>query len=83
MEIKDEIFKVIVKPNSRKNGILGYDEGKQAYIFSIKEKAEDNKANIELIRFLSKMLGRKARIKSGLKSREKIIETKQSYLYWL
>ena len=73
MEIKGEIFKVIVKPNSRKNGILGYDEERQAYIISIKEKAEDNKANIELIRFLSKILGRKARIKSGLKSREKII----------
>lgn len=76
MEIKDEIFKVIVKPNSRKNEILGYDEGKQAYIINIKEKAEDNKANIELVKFLSKMLGRKARIKSGLKSREKIIEIK-------
>ena len=73
MEIKEWIFKVIVKPNSRKNEILGYDEEKQAYIIGIKEKAEDNKANIELIKFLSKMLGRKARIKSGLKSREKII----------
>ena len=75
MEIKEWIFKVIVKPNSRKNEILGYDEEKQAYIISIKEKAEDNKANIGLIRFLSKILGRKARIKSGLKSRVKIIET--------
>ena len=74
MEIKEWIFKVIVKPNSRKNEILGYDEEKQAYIIGIKEKAEDNKANIGLIRFLSKILGRKARIKSGLKSREKIIE---------
>ncbi len=73
MEIKEEIFKVIVKPNSRKNEIVGYDEEKQAYIISIKEKAEDNKANIELVKFLSKTLGRKARIKSGLKSREKII----------
>ena len=75
MEIKEWIFKVIVKPNSRKNEILGYDEEKQAYIIGIKEKAEDNKANIGLIRFLSKILGRKARIKSGLKSRVKIIET--------
>ncbi len=75
MEIKDEIFKVIVKLNSRKNEILGYDEEKQAYIISIKEKAEDNRANIELVKFLSKMLGRKARIKSGLKSKEKIIQT--------
>lgn len=76
MEIKEKIFKVIVKPNSRKNKIIGFDESKKAYIISIKEKAEDNKANIELIRFLSKVLGRKARIKSGLRSREKIIEIK-------
>jgi len=42
------IFKVVVKPNSRKNELLGYDEGKQAYIVHIKEKAEDNKANQKL-----------------------------------
>ena len=74
MEIKEDIFKVIVKPNSKKNGILGYDEEKQAYIVSIKEKAEDNRANIELIKFLSKTLGKKARIKSGFKSKIKMVE---------
>ena len=74
MEMKEETFKVIVKPNSRKNEILGYDKDKQAYIVHIKEKAEDNKANLELIKFLSKFLGKRVRIKSGFKSREKLIE---------
>ena len=69
------LFKVIVKPNSRKNEILGYDKGKQAYIVHIKEKAEDSKANLELIKFLSKSLGKSVKIKSGFKSREKFIES--------
>lgn len=67
-------FKVLIKPNSLKNEIIGYDDGKKAYKIGIKEKAEDNKANKELIKFLSKLTGKRARIKSGLKSREKLIE---------
>ena len=45
-----------------------------AYIIAIKEKAEDNKANIELVRFLSKELGKRVRIKTGLKFKIKILE---------
>ena len=74
MQIKEKTFKVIIKPNSPKNEITGYDENKKAYKINIKEKAEENKANKELIRFLSKELGKRIKIKSGLKSREKIIE---------
>jgi len=74
MNIKSNKFKIIVKPNSHKNKIMGFDENKKAYKIDIKAKPEDNKANIELIKFLSKALGNKVRIKSGLKSKEKIIE---------
>ena len=75
MEIKEEIFKVIVKPNFRKNELIGFDKDRNAYIIRIKEKAKDNKANIELIKFLSKVLGKGVKIKSGIKSKEKLIET--------
>ena len=74
MLIKEKIFKVIIKPNSLKNEIIGFDRDKKAYKISIKEKTEQNKANKELIRFLSKSLGKRVKIKSGLRSREKIIE---------
>jgi len=74
LSIKEKTFKVIIKPNSSKNEIMGFDDNKRAYKISIKEKAQDNKANKELIKFLSKVLGKKVRIKSGFKSREKIIE---------
>lgn len=74
MQIDKKIFKIIVKPNSAKNEIVRFDTEKQAYIVNIKAKPEDNKANIAIIKFLSKELKKKVRIASGMKSREKFIE---------
>ena len=74
MEIKESKFKVIVKPNSKENKLEYFDKGGNAYRISIRAKPEDNKANIEIIKFLSKLLKKKVKIISGLKSREKIIE---------
>lgn len=74
MPIKEKVFKVIIKPNAAKNEIIGFDKDKKAYRVNIKEKAEDNKANKELLRFLSRYLGKMVKIKSGLRSREKLIE---------
>ena len=74
MQIPETKFKIIVKPNSKENKIEGYDSERKAYRISIKSKPEDNKANIEIIKFLSKILKKRVRICSGLKSREKIIK---------
>ncbi len=67
-------FKVIVKPNSKENKIIGFNKDSNTYRIQIKAKPEDNKANIELIKFLSKSLKKKVRMVSGFKSREKIVE---------
>ena len=69
-------FKITVKANSNKNEVLGYDEIKKSYKINIKAKAEDNEANKEIIKFLSKTIGKRVVIKSGLKSKEKIIEVR-------
>ena len=74
MLIKEKTFKVLIKPNSKESKIIGFDQARKAYKIAIKAKAQDNKANIELIKFLSKKLRKKVSIKSGLKSREKLIE---------
>jgi len=74
MKIKENMFRVIVKTNCSKNELLGFDKEKNAYRVSIKEKPENNKANIEIIKFLSKKLGKKVRIVNGLKSKLKTIE---------
>ncbi|MBU2633973.1 MAG: DUF167 domain-containing protein [Nanoarchaeota archaeon] len=41
---------------------------------TIKEKAENNKANIEIIKYFSKLIGRRVRIINGLKSKRKVID---------
>jgi hypothetical protein len=74
MEIKEKTIKVIVKPNSAKNEIIKFDKEKQAYKVNIKEKAEDNRANREVIKFFSKLLKKKVKIIKGLKSREKVLK---------
>ena len=77
MEIKESRFKVIANPNSKENKVIGYDAERKAYVVSVKARAEDNKANIMLINYLSKLLGKKVMIASGLKSREKIFEVQK------
>ena len=72
--IKEKKFKVIVKPNSRESKIEKYDSERSAYIISVRARPEDNKANIELIKFLSRELKAKARIVSGFRGKEKIIQ---------
>lgn len=69
-------FIVIVKPNSKKTEYLGEDE-KGRYKVNIKEKAEDNKANIGLIKFFKKEFRLNIRIIKGLKNREKVVEVLQ------
>jgi len=74
MEIKESIFKIIIKPNSTTNKIIGFDKRRNVYLIRIKAKPENNEANLELIKFLTKVLGKRVKIKSGFKSREKLIE---------
>jgi len=70
---KTDMLRVHVKANARETGIIGYDNEKKAFIISVAAPADKDKANKELVRFLSKELKKKVRIKSGLKSREKVL----------
>jgi len=62
---------ILVKPNSKKNEIIS--EGEILKV-SIKEPAENGKANLELIKFLTKHFKKKIKIISGFNSKKKIIE---------
>ncbi|HLF53830.1 MAG TPA: DUF167 domain-containing protein [Candidatus Nanoarchaeia archaeon] len=73
MQINGKSFKIIVKANAPRNEIVRFDDEKKAYIVNIKAKAEQNKANIEIIKFFSRLLKKDARIIKGLKSKEKIL----------
>lgn len=65
-------LRIIVKPNSKKNEIKGYDINKKGLRVNIKVKAEQGKANIEVIKFFKK-LGHTVSIVKGLKSKEKLL----------
>ncbi len=71
--VKNNSLKVIVKPNSKKTEVLGYDENRDAIKITIAAPAEDNKANIELIKFVSRQTEKKVRIISGKTSRTKLL----------
>ncbi|MFH0869289.1 MAG: DUF167 domain-containing protein [archaeon] len=64
------IISVKVKPNSPKTEILS--EGAVLEV-AVAAPAENNRANIELIKFLGKKFKKKARIIRGLTSKNKVV----------
>ena len=72
--IKNNFLKILVKPNSSKNEILDYDSDKEALKVAISAPAEDNKANIEVIKFFKKLTKKNVSIKFGIKSKEKVLK---------
>jgi hypothetical protein len=71
--IEDNKLNIIVKANSPKNQIKEYDESRKALKVDIKAAAENNKANIEIIKFFSKLTGRRVKIAAGLTSKKKLL----------
>ncbi len=65
-------LKLKVKPNSKRTEILKQED--HEIVLAVKSPAENNKANIEIIKFFSKMFKTKVKIVKGLKSRNKIID---------
>jgi len=72
--IQNNSLKIIVKPNAKKNDILGYDESRKAVKVAIAAQAEKGKANLEVVKFFSKLLKKPVKIKSGLTSKEKLLK---------
>ncbi|MFC1768562.1 DUF167 domain-containing protein [Nanoarchaeota archaeon] len=66
-------FKLIVKTNQRKTEITFYDDSKKAFLMNVKEKPENNKANIAIISYLKKVTKKDYKIVKGKKSKEKVI----------
>ncbi|MFA5141348.1 MAG: DUF167 domain-containing protein [Candidatus Woesearchaeota archaeon] len=77
MEVKDYInnnrIKIIVKANSPENKIVKFDTEKQALRVEIDAPADKNKANVEIIKYFTRLLKKKVRIQSGLTSKEKVL----------
>lgn len=71
--IRDGTLRILVKPGKRDNRIVSHDPEKDALVVEIKAQVQENKANIEVVKFFSKLLKKDVRIKSGLKSKEKVL----------
>ena len=72
--IHDNKFSIIVKPNSKKNEIIDYDKEKEALKINIKAEPENNKANIEIIKFFKKILKKDIKIITGKTSKKKVLK---------
>jgi len=65
-------LKILVKINSGRQEIEKISE--EEYKVFLKSLPEDNKANLELIKILSRALKKEVKIIKGKKSRRKIVE---------
>ena len=68
--LSNKKINVKVKPNSRKNDII--DSNNDIFTIAIKEKAENNKANIELMKYVKKISGVNVKI-IGKTSKNKVL----------
>jgi len=66
------ILKIKVQPNSGRQEITKLSEDE--YKIFLKKPSEDGKANAELIKLLTKHLGKKVKIVSGKTSKKKLVE---------
>ena len=64
-----------IHPNSSKIDVKMIE--KDHYEVWLKEKPQDNKANLELVKLLKKHFKKPVKIKSGFTSRKKIIEVEE------
>ncbi|CAD5244185.1 DUF167 domain-containing protein [Thermococcus camini] len=77
-ETKDgTILLVYVQPKAKRNEIEGVDEWRGRLKVKIKAPPVDGKANKELVRFLSKVLGAEVELVRGETSREKDVVVKR------
>lgn len=68
---RNPVFSVKVKPGARKDEVVSWDG--RVLVVAVAAPADKNKANVELVKFLTKTLGHPVRIKTGLASKEKIV----------
>jgi uncharacterized protein (TIGR00251 family) len=72
--LRNNRLHVHVKPNAPETKLQGYDKARDAVTIAVAAPPENNKANIALLKFVKKQLGRPVALKSGATSRDKVIE---------
>ncbi len=73
-KLNNSRIKIIVKPNSAKTDIIEWNSDRNALRVAVAAPPDKNKANIEIIKFFSKLLKKKVEIVSGARSKEKMLK---------
>lgn len=68
------VFSVRVKPRAAATDLLGVDVGARRIVVAVRAPPAEGRANAELERFLSRLLGARVRVKAGGASKEKLVE---------
>lgn len=72
--ISNNRLHILVKPNAKKTEILSADPTTKIVKIAVAAPADKDKANKELLKFVSRLLKRKVSFISGLRNKEKILE---------
>lgn len=75
--ISNGMLRVFAKPGKKKSKIIGFDAARKALVVEVGAPAEGNKANMELVKFISKRLGKPVLLKSGFTGKEKVLLVKK------
>ncbi len=65
--------RILVKTNAPETKINVFDETKGVWRVDVAAPPVDNKANVEIVKFFSRLTKKQVRISSGLSSKEKIL----------
>lgn len=68
------LIDIIVTPNARNTGIKGFDPWRKRIMVEVKEPPIQNRANMEILDFFSKLFNAEVKIARGVKDREKTLE---------
>jgi uncharacterized protein YggU (UPF0235/DUF167 family) len=71
IELPNSFF-VFAKTGARKTEIK-FDDKKKEYVIDVSANPENNEANEEILKYISKVTGRRAKILSGRTSKKKLI----------
>lgn len=66
-------LKVLAKPGKKETKIVRYDPEKESLVVEVGAQAQDNKANVELVKYFSRLLKKNVEIKSGHTSKQKVL----------
>lgn len=71
---KTNSFSIIVRASAPETKIIRFDEEKGAFRVDVAAPPENNKANIEIIKFFTRLLKKDVRIIKGATSKHKLIQ---------